>query len=127
MAAGTPLSGNAGKVKVNAAYLEITHWTYSGATDIHSYNSSETGGDRVTEKGNGQASGTVEGKRMKTTPIETVLKDGDLVTLLLEFEAGDGITFSARISNLDFDVNVDSGELQTFSFNYLSHGARSFT
>lgn len=125
--AGTPLSGNEGKFKKGSSELEITHWTFSGVSDLHSYVSSKTGPRRRTIPGNELGTGTIEGKRMTDAPIEANFVNGDVVdaTMLFGDSAG-GIHASVVIGNLDFDVNPDSGELESFSCSFTTDGDWEF-
>lgn len=130
MAAGPVQSGRHGKVSKAGTpdvSIEITKWTRTGEVDTDRYATSETNGFKVSQPGNKLASGTVEGKRRTdASKIEAVLQEGDQVTLKLGFNSSSGISQPATIKNLVFEVDVDGGQMQTFSFNWESNGEHSF-
>lgn len=107
--------------------IEITKWSRQGEVDTDVYATSLTDGDKVSNPGNKSATGTVEGKRRTDSgKIEAILQEGDQVTLKLGFNSSSGISQPATIKNLQYEVDVDGGAMQTFSFNWESNGPKSF-
>lgn len=126
---GTALSGKHGTVilvSTGNTELEIGHWTFSSKADIFKYASSKSGGVKLGIAGNSDSSGTIDGKRMIDAPIEDLIQEGDAVTLRLRFSETTYIQVPALIENLDFDVNPDTGDIETFSFGWTSNGGWAF-
>lgn len=123
---GPVQSGRYGSVSVVGTpdtAVEITKWNRQGEVDTDRYATSFTDGNKVSEPGNYMASGTVEGKRRTDSgKIEAILQEGSKVTLKLGFNSTTGITQPATIKNLKFEVDVDGGGMQGYTFDWESNG-----
>lgn len=126
---GPTQSGKDGKVYLVGTpdkELEITKWNRTGEVDTDRFATSMSDGHKQSQPGNRSATGTVEGKRRTDADkIEALLEEGDQVNLKLGFTATTGINQPATIKNLQFEVDVDGGGMESFSFNWESNGASS--
>lgn len=130
MAVGPVQSGRQGKVtKVGTPdkSVEITKWNRQGEVDTDRYATSESNGFKVSEPGNRTATGTIEGKRRTDADkIEAIFQEGDKVTLKLGFNSTTGILQPATIKNVNYDVDVDSGAIQSYTINWEGNGESSY-
>lgn len=130
MAAGPTLSGIEGKMhKAGTPDVEIEFgkWTLTENVDTDRYATSKSEGYKMTEPGNKEASGTLEGKRTTdATKIEALLTIGDKVTLKCGFDSSTGVSVPAVIKSRTFEVNPADGTVETFSMTFESNGEWSY-
>ena len=127
---GTALSGKNGKLFKGSGTpteIEIGHWSASCKSDVFKYASSKTAGFKRAVVGNAEMTGQVDGKRLSDVPIETLIQNGTIVLLTLNWTAATKISVQVAIENLDFDVNPETGDIETFSFGFTSDGDWQFT
>jgi hypothetical protein len=129
MAFGPTQSGRLGKVYKAGSpdtEIEITKWSRQGEVDTDRFATSMSDGHKQSQPGNKAATGTVEGRRRTDGgKIEAILAEGDQVTLKLGFTSTNGISQPCTIKSLSFEVDADSGAMQSFSFTWESNGASS--
>jgi hypothetical protein len=132
LSAGTPTSGNKGRVHVTQnsvkTEMEITKWSRRGEADTDSYATSSSNSRKRSLPGNSWSTGSVEGKRSKDSgrQIEQVLEEGQQVGLELIVSEDDGGGYdydSVTIKNLNIDVDVDGGAAVSFSFDWEENSA----
>lgn len=128
MAKGTYQSGKEGKVLISSGGdtdIEITNWTRDEEVQEDRFATSKSEGQLTSEPGNVGSTGTVEGKLVDESgfDIRLLLTVGQKVNLKLGFTNARGITQPALIKKISYGVNVSSGEMQTFSFDWASRGA----
>jgi len=126
MAAGPVLTGDSGKFEIGATEIEMGAWTATLEAQSDRYASSKSGGYLMTETGNLGATGSIEGKRATDTKVDTSIPPGTSGTLKLYFTAGSYMTFSAKMKTLTYNVNPNTGEVQSYSATFESHGTVSF-
>lgn len=128
MAHGTYTSGKEGKVYIaggSDVELEITEWERTGESQTDRFATSKTDGELISEPGNKGSTGSVQGKLVTESGVDVrlLLVEGQKVNLKLGYTSTRGINQPACIKNLKYGVNVNSGEMQTFSFDWESTGA----
>jgi len=134
MAAGPVLTGDEGRLIKEAGAtdteIEIGAWTCTLEAQSDRYASSKSGGYLLTENGNKGATGSFEGKRATDTKVEDeVAPSNTVVTLYLIFTTTgpSGMTMPCKIKTLTFNVNPNTGEVQSYSCTFESHGAYDFS
>ncbi len=134
MAAGPVITGDEGRLIKEAGgtdtEIEIGSWTATLEAQSDRYASSKSAGFLQTETGNKGATGTFEGKRATDTKIEEACPPGNtVVTLYLIFETSGptGLTMPCKIKTLTFSINPNTGEVQSYSCTFESHGAYDFS
>lgn len=134
MATRKYVRGRDGRVEVEGAELEITQWEGSSETDIESFGTSATNGKKAAIPGNGQFTGTVQGKISAEQVVSDVLEDGDYVALKLFITKQTQGTNKkiyvdipeGLIGSLQFGSDPNGGGGATFSFSLTSSGDYSF-
>lgn len=122
------ISGNSGKVLVATSTIaELTQWEAELAKDTQTYNSQDGGVWQKTVAGNKKLSGTLTGKYDPDEPIDAVLDTDALVALQLHQNTSKFISCQARLGNLNFSANIDTGEPEEWTCTFESDGAVSFT
>ncbi len=121
------ISGNEGKVMVGSSTIaELTQWDAELGKDTQTYNAQSGGEWQKTVAGNKKLSGTLTGKYDPNDPIDAVLDTDDLVALELNQTSAKRINCQARLGNLSFNVNIDTGEIQEWTCAFESDGAVTF-
>jgi hypothetical protein len=106
------VSGKDGKVMIGAAMIaDVTKWTLRTAAGNVAYASSSTAGFRRRVGGVKDGHGTIAFKLDVADPITDRLDEGDSVTLLLYLDASRHYTVPAVVDSLQWEVDVDRGEI----------------
>ncbi len=128
------VKGREGRVEVEDAELEITQWEGSSETDIESFATSATNGKKAAIPGNGQMTGTVQGKISAEEVVSDLLQDGDYIGLkcyITKQTQGTNKKIyvdipEALIGSLQFGSDPNGGGGATFSFSFTSSGDYDF-
>lgn len=124
---GTYQSGKNGVVILasGSVELEITSWTRDEEAQSDRFATSKTNGQLTSEPGNNGSTGTIEGKLVDEAgfDIRVLLAVGQKLTAKLGFTDARGLNQPLMIKKINFGVNVDSGEMQTFSMDWESTDA----
>jgi hypothetical protein len=131
------IKGKDGRVFVGAVELEVTQHESTGESDTESFGSSMSGGKKVVVVGNGQCSGSVQGKVSAEQVLNDLLTDGDEVELKLYLtQAAQGTNKkiyrhvpAAVIQNVQYSSDPNGGGGASFQFAFIIHGdgCRSFS
>lgn len=126
---GTPISGNDGSATILGSpnnNFEIGKWTFASKTDLHSYASSKSGRRKITVAGNGMATGNMEGKQRSDDPSYAHVQDGDTLHVQLNFDNDHFIDAHVVVGEVSYDVDTDSGDLETFTCAFTTTGDYSY-
>ncbi len=116
------LSGTDGSVTIDASNpIEITQWDLDYGADIDGYYSRSGAGGQQTVKAGTNGTGNMEFMYNDDTPIQSLIGEGDLITLTLLHSSGDSHTGLARIGRFGFGINRD-GTGQRVSVSFTTHG-----
>lgn len=128
MPSSTTISGKEGKVALSTPsdLAHVTLWTMDQSDSAPAWNSSSTGGHKTRKSGVRDATGTVEGKYDQDDPIENRLGVGSAVTLYLHQRADRKITVAALVTGLTLNVNIDSGEIESWTASWGATSAPVF-
>ncbi len=118
------ISGKDGKVMIGATTLaDITFWTLATASNNPAYASSATSGHKKRVAGVKDASGSIQGKLDVADPVTDDFDEGDAVTLLLYIDATRFYSVPAIIDSINFEVDIDTGEVIGWTADYSADGA----
>lgn len=121
------ITGKNGDVRIGATQLaEITSWTFTAEINILEYASNKTAGVKRKLSGSKMASGALEGVYDPQIPIHTQIQEGSEVTLDLFYTASHKIVVPVVIENLEQEVNIDDGEIVTFSADFGATGTWTY-
>jgi len=92
-------------------------------------NSRSGGGWQKTVIGNKKVSGTIGGKYDSSDPIDVQLNTDALVSLSLYFDSSpsERLFGSARVHNIRFTTNLDTGAIEEWKADFESDGSWSFS
>lgn len=104
-----PISGKSGFVKIGATVVaEVTKWTFTKQARSSRYASSATGGFKRSLPGVKSGSGEIQFKF--DMAAASPLVEGAAVTLLLYLDATHCYTVPAVVTQLQVEVDIDSGD-----------------
>ena len=122
------LTGNTGTVEAGSStVLEITKWSFTTKSELTVWASNTSNGHKKRKGGTKDGTGSIEGKYDDSQPVEDILEEGSEVTLTLVRDTGNEITVPAVIEQLEFEVDVDSGAVQSWTASFGSNGAWSYS
>ncbi len=117
-------SGKDGKVLAGTTTLaEITQWTFQTRSNNVAYGSSATAGYRRRVAGAKDGRGTIRGKLDPADPLTNAFEEGDTVTLQLYLDASRFYSVPALIDTLQFEVDIDSGDIVGWVAEFSTDGA----
>ncbi len=118
------ISGKDGKVMIGvAAVADITYWSFSTAAQNPAYASSATAGHRKRLGGVKDGGGVIRGKLDIADAVTDDFNEGDAVTLLLYLNATKFYSVPAVIDRLQFEVDIDSGDVVGWEAEFSANGA----
>lgn len=118
------LSGKNGKITIGSSDLaEITSWSFNPTSNNPAWASSSNAGYKVREAGVKDGSGSFEGKYDKADQINDRITVGDKVTLLLYIDASSFFSVPAIIDSISYEVDIDDGEIVSFTCDFSTNGA----
>ena len=118
------LCGKSGYVVIESCTIKsLTGWSATLNKNVQTYNTYSGSGWQQTCTGNKAFTGTIEGKYTVTDDdIEAQLDTDNLVTLELHFNTGDYWSGEARLGTIEYGVNLETSEPQTWSCSFESDG-----
>ncbi|MDZ4781242.1 MAG: hypothetical protein SGJ19_13390 [Planctomycetia bacterium] len=118
------ISGKDGKVMIGVtAVANITFWNFSTLAQNPAYASSATAGHRKRLGGVKDGGGVIRGKLDLTDAVTNDVNEGDSVTLLLYLNATKFYSVPAVIDRLQFEVDIDSGDVVGWEAEFGANGA----
>lgn len=122
--AGQGITGKDGDAKLGTTQIaEVTKWSWTTKQNIVSYCSNKTGGYKQRKAGVKEGNGTLEGVWDPANPAYSQVPEGiDALTLKLYINATQFWSVTAIIEQFQNDVNIDAGEMVTWSANFFSQG-----
>jgi len=118
------VSGQYGTVHIGSSeLLEVNFWSMSRKTNVHQYATNNTSGHKKTVAGTKSGSGTIRGVYDPDDPPDDHFVDGDDVTLKLYTTAAKYIEADSTIENLDYEVEIDEGEVVGWEAGFVTDGA----
>jgi hypothetical protein len=125
---GDVICGREGTVKIGATDLpEITKFSFKTEVSTQEYASNKTDGYKRKVCGTKSASGSIEGKWDRNDMITSHFVEGDAVTLLLHLDATKKVSVPSIIKNLNIEVDIDSGNIESWTADYESDGAWTYS
>lgn len=122
--AGAGISGKDGDVKIGTTSIcEIRKWSFNPKSNNPSYASNKTAGYKRRVAGVKDGSGSMEGAWDPATPAVAVIDVGTDVTLKLYINATQFYSVPAVIDSFKVDVDVDGGEIISWSSDFATNGA----
>lgn len=120
MPSSTTISGKEGKVALSSPsdLAHVTLWSMDQSDSAPSWNSSSTAGHKTRKSGVRDATGSIEGKYDQDDPIEQRLGVGSAVSLKLYQRADRYITVAAIITGLSLNVNIDTGDIESWTASW---------
>jgi len=116
------ISGVQGYIVIDASTpIDLTKWELTYGANVEEYASRSGGGAAQTAKGLTKGSGSFEVMYNDDTPIQTLISEGQLVTLSLYVGPSDVHTGSARIGEFSYSVDRE-GALSRVSVTFTTHG-----
>lgn len=123
MPAPVGISGKHGYAKIGSSIIsEFTDWTGTLDKGLQNYNAYSGGGWQKSVVGNKKFSGTINGMYDTNYPVDAVLDTDELVVLELHMDAGDYYYGYARMGNITYTVNSNTGAIESWSCQFESHG-----
>jgi hypothetical protein len=117
-------SGKNGLVKSGSTQLaEITGWKLSTKSNNPAWNSSTSSGSKKRVAGVKDGSGSFDLKVDDSDEIYDTLVEGDSVTLNLYLNATKFFAVPALIDNIDYDVDINDGEVVAATVAFSTNGA----
>jgi hypothetical protein len=111
-----------GSAQIGASQVsELMKWSYTPTANTKTYTSAQSQGCERNRRGALGCSGTVEGKWDSAVPIDSVLHEGDYVTLTLTMASGRHFIIPATVSEGPSLV-MDTGDIKGFTFSYKNDG-----
>lgn len=124
------ISGKEGQVVAGGSTIaELTEWSGTLAKNVQTYNPQSGSGWQKTIVGNKSFNGQIGGKYDPNDPIDAQLDTDNLVALLLYFSDSSGKyvnVAAARLDNLAFTENLDTGEIVSWTCDFMSDGTVTF-
>ncbi len=118
-----PFSGKDGDVLVGGAQVcELTSWSFNPTSNNPSWSSNKSGGFKKREAGVKDGSGSFEGKYDEDVSIFSLLREGSKVVLTLKLNASISFTVNAIVDDLTVEVDLDDGEIVSFTVNFSIDG-----
>lgn len=124
------ISGNRGKVLLGSCTIsELTDFSFAFDRGLKLYNAYSGFGWQRSVLGNKKVNGTIKGKYDSSDPIDVVLNTDNLVTLQLFFDRDpiEKLYGSARLGTIQYEVNLDTGDIETWSCAFESDGPWQFS
>jgi len=117
------VSGKDGKVLNGSIQIaEITKWTFNPTANVGSWHSSSGDGSKARVAGTKSGSGDIEGKIDEDSSLYDDMQEGSTVQLYLYRDGSDYFEFDAVITGIDFEVDIDDGEVNSFTASYETNG-----
>jgi len=122
--AAAGVSGQFGDVKIGSTQIsEVCKWNFNPKANNPAYSSNKTGGYKARVAGIKDGSGAIEGKWDPANPATAVIDVATLVTLKLYLTATVFYSVPAIIDALKIDVDIDTGDIVSFSADFSTNGA----
>lgn len=123
------ISGKGGNVFLDAApapgveVAELMKWSFNPKSNNPAWASNRTAGFKRRVAGVRDGSGSCEGKWDPNDPLTDHLEDGASVTLNLQLSTTHFFVVPAIVDGIKVDVDLDSGEVIGWSFDWSLNGA----
>lgn len=115
-------SGKDGSVKIASASVgEILKWTFRKESNVRQFATSESSGSARAVAGSKRGSGSIEGK-LDSLAVSPII-EGTSATLLLYTNGTEKYTVPAIIQNFSVMVDIDTGEPNSFTADFVTNGA----
>jgi hypothetical protein len=122
--AGNAITGRDGDAKIGSTQIcEVTKWSFNPKVNIVSYSSNKTAGYKQKLFGVREATGNLEGVWDASNPSYSVVAEATTdIALKLYITSTQFWAITAVIESFSQDVNIDAGEMVTWSASFHAKG-----
>ena len=117
------ISGKDGKVQIDAAdAAQITGWTFNPTSNNPAWASSDTNGFKDRVGGVKDGSGSFEAKYDDASEVWDTITEGSEMSLGLFLHATVSITVPAIVDGINYEVDINDGEVVAVTVDYSTRG-----